>query len=175
MSDYAGTLFMAEFAHQRHKPPATLLRPRELIVACAPLRSNINLSRIVRAAGCCGVAQVVGCGTAKVVGKIARDGADQVELRVHRTLAPPLVELKKAGYILVGLEQTTDSQSLYGFAFPRRTVLVVGNERQGLEDDVLRLLDAVVEIPVYGLPHSHNVATATAIALYEYCRQYPEG
>ena len=35
--------------------------------------------------------------------------------------------------------------------------------------------DDVVEIPVYGLPHAYNVATATAMALYEYCRQYPSG
>jgi tRNA G18 (ribose-2'-O)-methylase SpoU len=33
----------------------------------------------------------------------------------------------------------------------------------------------VVEIPVYGLPYSYNVATATAMALYEFCRQYPSG
>ena len=57
----------------------------------------------------------------------------------------------------------------------RRTVLVVGNERLGVEDDVLRLLNHTVEIPVYGLPYSHNVATAAAMALYEYCRQYPRG
>jgi len=52
---------------------------------------------------------------------------------------------------------------------------VIGNERVGIEPDVLRLMDRVVEIPVYGLPFAHNVATATAIAMYEYCRQYPSG
>jgi tRNA G18 (ribose-2'-O)-methylase SpoU len=30
----------------------------------------------------------------------------------------------------------------------------------------------VVEIPVYGLPYSFNAATATSMAIYEYCRQY---
>jgi tRNA G18 (ribose-2'-O)-methylase SpoU len=40
---------------------------------------------------------------------------------------------------------------------------------------VLRLLHHAVEIPVYGLPFSHNAATAAAMALYEYCRQYPKG
>jgi tRNA G18 (ribose-2'-O)-methylase SpoU len=40
---------------------------------------------------------------------------------------------------------------------------------------LLPLLDKVVEIPVYGLPHSYNVATATTMALYEYCRQFPRG
>ena len=58
--------------------------------------------------------------------------------------------------------------------FRPRTVLVVGHERQGLDAATLDLLDAVVEIPVFGLPYSHNVATATAMALYEYCRQFAQ-
>src|ERR1700689_4435960 len=137
---------MNDFVHERHKPPTPLAQPRELVVACAPLRSNVNLSRIVRTAGCCGLQRVICCGAVKVIDKIARDGADTVELRVHRTLPHPLMELKREGYRLVGLEQTTHSQSLFDFRFDRRTVLVVGNERAGLEDDVLRLLDATVEI-----------------------------
>ncbi len=76
---------------------------------------------------------------------------------------------------MVGLEQTTNSTLLYEHPFVRKTALVIGNERQGLTDDVLVLLDAVVEIPVYGLPFSFNVANATAMALYEYCRQFPAG
>lgn len=166
---------MARFEHLRHKEPTTLAEPRPLIVACAPMRSHINISRIVRAAGCCGVSRVVCCGNARVIDRIARDGADAVELKVHRTLPPVLKELRAEGFTLVGLEQTTGSTPLHEYPFERRTVLVVGNERQGLTPEVLELLDAVVEIPVYGRPHSHNVATATAIAMYEYCRQYPAG
>jgi tRNA G18 (ribose-2'-O)-methylase SpoU len=166
---------MADFIHERHKPPTSLERPRELILACSPLRSNVNLSRIVRAAGCCGVGRIVACGVAKVVQKIARDGAESVEIEVHRTLEPVLRRLREEGYQLVGLEQTSNSQSLYEFRFARRTALVIGNERLGLSESELRLMDHVVEIPVYGLPFAHNVATATAMALYEYCRQYPEG
>jgi tRNA G18 (ribose-2'-O)-methylase SpoU len=166
---------MREFVHERHKPLAALERPRELIVACAPLRSNVNLSRIVRVASCSGVSRAIACGTAKLIDKIARDGADAIRLEVHRTLPPVLKELKQQGYQLVGLEQTTNSQNLHTFAFARKTVLVVGNERAGLTDDVLAVLDHVVEIPVYGLPYSYNVATAADMALYEYCRQYPRG
>jgi tRNA G18 (ribose-2'-O)-methylase SpoU len=163
------------FEHLRHKPPAELERPRELIVACAPLRSNVNLSQILRLAGCCGVPKVIACGHAKAVGKIARDGADTVELEIHRTLSPVLPELRAQGYRLVGLEQTTDAVRLPDYRFERKTALIVGNERLGLEPDVLRLLDAVVEIPVFGRPYAYNVAMATAMALYEYCRQYPAG
>ncbi len=166
---------MAKFVHLRHKPPSVLERPRELIVACPPMRSNINLSRIVRTAGCCGVTRIIACGTAKVLQKIARDGADEVEFEVHRTLPPVLKELRRAGYQIVGLEQTTGAENLHHFAFARRTVLVVGHERQGLTEEELQQVDRVAEIPVWGLPYSYNVATAASMALYEYCRQYPSG
>ena len=85
---------MNDFVHQRHKPPTSLEQPRDLIVACASMCSNVNLSRILRTAGCCGISQVICCGAVKVIDKIARDGADTVELRVHRTLPHPLLELK---------------------------------------------------------------------------------
>lgn len=163
------------FEHQRHKPPETLDRPRELVVACAPLRSQVNLARIVRAAGCLGITRIVACGNAKIDRKIARDAADTIEIDVRRSLAPVLGGWKSDGYRLVGLEQSTGSVSLFDYEFPRRALLVVGNERQGITEDVLSQLDDVVEIPVYGMPYSLNVATATCMAMYEYCRQYPSG
>jgi len=136
------------------------------------MRSNVNLSRIVRTAGCCGIRRLICCGTAKLVDKIARDTGHAVEVEIHRTLPPVLKRLREDGYQLVGLEQTTDSQSLFEFKFQRKTVLVIGNERRGIEANVLRLLHRVVEIPVYGMPGSHNAATAASMALYEYCRQF---
>ena len=166
---------MSNFSHERHKPPRTLARPRELVVVCAPMRSNVNLSRIVRVAACCGLDRILATGTARLDRKIARDGADTIRIETHRTLPPVLDALRADGYRLVGLEQTTNSQDLHHFCFERRTALVVGNERTGLTDEVLERLDDVVEIPVWGLPYSYNVATATTMALYEYCRQFPDG
>lgn len=111
----------------------------------------------------------------KIDPTITRHTGEAIQVEVHRTLPQVLKRLREEGYPLVGLEQTNGSQSLYDFRFPRRMVLVIGNERLGIEDEVLRLLQHTVEIPVYGLPYSHNVATAAAMALYEYCRQYPKG
>jgi len=142
---------------------------------CAPLKSTVNLSRIVRAAGCFGIMRVIACGGGKVDPAIARDAAETVTVESRRSLDPLLPRLRDDGYRLVGLEQATDSIPLPDFAFPRRTALILGGEREGLTDETLSLLDDVVEIPVFGLPHSFNVATATAVALYEYCRQWPEG
>jgi tRNA G18 (ribose-2'-O)-methylase SpoU len=82
--------------------------------------------------------------------------------------------LRAEGFHVVGLEQTTNSKCLFHYQFRPRTLLVVGHERQGLDPATLELLDDVVEIPVFGLPYSYNVATATAMALYEYCRQFAQ-
>ena len=163
---------MNDYVHQRHKPPRELPAACDLVLACPPLRSNVNLSRIVRVASCCGVRRVVACGRPKIDEKIARDGAQQVIVESHRSLPPVLQRLKRDGYQLVGLEQTTNSECLYDFAFRPQTVLVIGNERQGLDATTLAMLDRVVEIPMFGLPYSYNVATATAMVLYEYCRQF---
>lgn len=162
--------------HVRHAPPRELAQPRELIVACAPLRSNVNLSRIARAAGCCGVTRIIATGRAmKLDPEIARDATESITLENRRSLGPVLKDLRREGYRLVGLEQTTGSQDIHQYAFPRKTVLVIGNERSGLTEEHLDLLDEAIEIPVWGMPHSYNAATATCMALYEYCRQFPSG
>ena len=166
---------MSQFQHQRHKAGSSLTCPREIIVACAPMRSNVNISSIARTASACAIERLVLTGNASLISKIARDGAEQLEVSVHRTLKPVLKRLRSDGYRLVGLEQTTNSVSLHEYDFLQRTVLVVGNERTGLTSDILDILDDVVEIPVYGLPHSFNAAIATSMTLYEYCKQYPHG
>ena len=166
---------MSRFEHIRHKPPTTLERDRELILALAPMRSNVNLSRIVRLCGCAGIRKLIQCGAGKVDREIARDAIDYVEVVQRRSLAPVLKQLREEGYTLAGLEQTTGSQSLFEYRYQRKTALVVGAERDGLVQEELDLLHDVIEIPVYGQPYSYNVATATTMAVYEYCRQFPSG
>ncbi len=166
---------MPRFEHLRHKPPARPVQSRQLVVACAAMRSHVNLSHIVRSCGCFGIGRVIACGHAKIDERIARDGADSVVLEVHRTLPPVLDRLRADGYEIVGLEQATGSESLFTFGFAPRTVIVVGNERTGLEQPELDRLDRVAEIPMAGMPHSLNAATTAAIAIYEYCRQFPDG
>ena len=163
---------MSKFHHIRHRPPVQLAAPRELLLVLAPMRSNVNLSRIVRLAGCVGVNRIVQCGQGKVDREIARDAIDVVEIVLRRSLPPVLEQLHVEGYVRVGLEQTTNSVCLYEFEFPRKTALIVGAEREGLDQQELDRLDHVVEIPVYGQPFSYNVATATTMAVYEYCRQF---
>ena len=164
------------FIHQRHKHPSTLPLGRELVLAVPPLRSNINLARIVRAAGCSGVKRIIVAGDQKIDPKIARDALEFVTIERRRSLEPVLRKLKSNGkHTLIGLEQTTNSKHIFEFKFPSQSVLVIGHERDGIDAATLALLDEVVEIPVFGLPHSYNVATATSMALYEFTRQSIQG
>lgn len=166
------SIAMNRFEHIRHKPPTELKEPRQLLLVLAPMRSNVNLSRIVRLAGCAGITQLIQCGPGRVDREIARDAIDAVEILQRRSLAPVLEQLAADGYQRVGLEQTSGSESLFEFQFVSKTALIIGSEREGLHQDELNKLDRVAEIPVFGKPYSYNVATATTMAVYEYCRQF---
>jgi len=61
---------------------------------------------------------------------------------------------------------------LYDYAFQKKTALLIGHEGRGIPNEELQVVDACIEIPVYGMPHSYNVVTATTMAVYEYCRQF---
>ncbi len=161
--------------HLRHKPLTNLSRPRELVLACPSFKSKVNLSRIVRLAGCAAVEKIIACGTAKIDPTIARDGMGHVVIERRRTLVPVLKTLRNEGYRIVGLEQTDRSQLIYDYKYHHRTALVIGHERHGMNAEELALVDDVIEIPVYGMPYSYNVVTATTMAVYEYLRQFPQG
>ena len=159
----------------RQKPLRPLAQPREIIIAIPPMKSHINLSRIMRAAGCFGITKIIACGNANVVSKIARDAGESVSVDIRRTLPPVLKKLRDEGYRLTALEQTNNSHCIYDYRFVRKCVLVVGNEKLGVEEEVLRMVDDVVEIPTYGLPYAQNAASSAIIGMYEFCRQYPDG
>lgn len=63
---------------------------------------------------------------------------------------------------------TPDSAAtpLQEFGFPRKRILLVGNEGAGLSPQLLALADARVRIPVDPASDSLNVSAATAVLLY---------
>ncbi len=161
-----------KFRQLRHKPVLTPTSDAELVVACMQMRTNANFSSILRTASCCGLRRVIVEGQASIEKRIARDGAQTIEVERRRSLEPVLLQLRKEGYRLIGLEQTTNSVSLHEYRYPRKSVIVIGNERTGISEALLDILDDVVEIPMYGVPYSFNAATATSLALYEFRRQH---
>lgn len=81
-----------------------------------------------------------------------------------------LKKQKDQGYALLGLEQTAEAKSLAGYVFPRKSILVLGREREGIPPDLLALLDQALEIPQLGLIRSLNAHVSASIALYEYTK-----
>ncbi|MEQ2236742.1 Tar (HIV-1) RNA binding protein 1 [Ilyodon furcidens] len=83
------------------------------------------------------------------------------------------LQLKKSeGYCIVGVEQTANSQNLQDFRFPERTLLLLGNEREGIPANLLQMLDVCVEIPQQGIIRSLNVHVSAALLIWEYTRQH---
>ena len=74
-------------------------------------------------------------------------------------------------YCVVGVEQTSSSVSLEKFQFPVKSVLVLGNEKEGIPAQVIDELDKCVEIPQKGVIRSFNVHVTGALVVWEYARQ----
>ncbi|GFR98332.1 tRNA (guanosine(18)-2'-O)-methyltransferase [Elysia marginata] len=91
---------------------------------------------------------------------------------VLKLRVPEYLEEKRAqGYTLVGVEQTANSVSLQHYTFPKKTLLLLGNEKEGIPVDILQSLDVCVEIPQLGIIRSLNVHVCGALIVWEYTRQ----
>ena len=82
-------------------------------------------------------------------------------------------ELQGRGYQAVALEQTHDSTpyDAEGIYHPP-LALVLGHERAGVTPPTLLAADLRIEIPVFGMANSLNVAMSLAIVGYEVLRQH---
>ncbi|CAG5120656.1 unnamed protein product, partial [Candidula unifasciata] len=83
-----------------------------------------------------------------------------------------LEEKRMQGYTLVGVEQTANSVSLQDYQFPKKTLLLLGNEKEGIPVELIQLLDVCVEIPQLGVIRSLNVHVCGALLIWEYTRQH---
>lgn len=142
------------------------------------IRSMWNVGAMFRNADAAGIEKIV------ITGYTAtppRKEIDKTALGAQETVAwehfPDPVEavarLRGEGWRIFGLEIAENSRpytSLEPEDFP--LVLLVGNEVDGIGEDLLGLCDGVLEIPQYGVKHSLNVAVAAGVALFESVRAY---
>jgi tRNA G18 (ribose-2'-O)-methylase SpoU len=134
------------------------------------MKSNVNISMIARSASCMGADTLIITGQNRITKHISRDC--NIPIKHHNSLMPVIRKYKENGYKIIGLEQATNSSNMHQYKFADvPTFLVVGNECKGLDQEVLDSLDEVIEIPLFGKPHSLNVAVATSICLFEYAKQ----
>ncbi len=147
-------------------------------VAAAPLlfvlvdvRDPGNLGAILRVAGGSGAGGVVCCeGCADVYNpKTVRASAGSLFSVPVVVDIPPevaLAELGAAGYRRAGTAARGGVDYATAELGPK-VALVLGNEAQGLGDELTRALDTVVSIPMSGGTESLNVATAAAVLGFE--------
>uniref|UniRef100_A0A2K6EJE2 tRNA (guanosine(18)-2'-O)-methyltransferase TARBP1 n=1 Tax=Propithecus coquereli TaxID=379532 RepID=A0A2K6EJE2_PROCO len=82
-----------------------------------------------------------------------------------------LQQKKTEGYTIVGVEQTAKSIDLTRYCFPEKSLLLLGNEREGIPANLIQQLDVCVEIPQQGIIRSLNVHVSGALLIWEYTRQ----
>ena len=70
------------------------------------------------------------------------------------------------GMKMYALEQTEMSLPLTSLRTEENVVVVVGNEVEGVSQEVKEKADAIYEIPMHGTKESLNVSVACGIALY---------
>lgn len=84
-----------------------------------------------------------------------------------------LREKKVEGYTLIGLEQTDKSVVLNGdLQFPKKSLILLGREKEGIPGELLAELDLCVEIKQVGVVRSMNIQTATAVICHAYSLQH---
>jgi tRNA (guanosine-2'-O-)-methyltransferase len=104
-------------------------------------------------------------------GKTALGSHRFVEWSRHDTPARGVEAARAAGYRIIGIELTDDATPLPQLPIEGPACLMIGHEDRGLPPASLALCDDVAFIPQLGRIGSLNVATATAIALYEVRRR----
>ena len=102
----------------------------------------------------------------KEITKTALGAEESVPWEQAREPLPIVEKLQKEGWSIVALELTEDAQDLSSFVPSEKVCLVVGHELTGVPEDILRVADAIVKIPMLGEKESLNVAVAAGIALY---------
>ena len=146
----------------------------EFVLALDGIQDPGNLGTIIRTADSANIKQIlvskdtVDAYSPKVVrstmGGIFRTKVIEVE-----DLAQTLNSFKDNGYKVVTTELSAE-KSIYDMDY-QKSVVVIGNEANGVTAEVSKIATDKVIIPMLGKTESLNAAVATSIMIYEYVRQ----
>lgn len=147
----------------------------DYILALDSLQDPGNMGTIIRTADSANINQII-------INKTTVDPYSQKVIRstmgaIYRTniievedLKATLKEMKLKGFQII----TTDlkaTQSIYDINYNNKTVVVIGNEANGVSQEILQIADKKVIIPMLGKTESLNASIAASIMIYEYVRQ----
>lgn len=146
-----------------------------VVVVLDNIRSLNNVGSLFRTADAFGMSKIYLCGISATppnaeIHKTALGAELSVEWSYYSNTLDTALELKAAGYMLIAVEQTFGSVALNQFEIVdgKPYALIVGNEVNGVQQSVVDICDAAVEIPQCGTKHSLNVSVAAAIAMWHF-------
>ncbi|KAB2341106.1 TrmH family RNA methyltransferase [Actinomadura rudentiformis] len=171
-----GLLAVCEFIDV---PLSTALesRPR-LVTVLAHVRDPGNAGTVLRTADAAGSESVIftDASVDPYNGKCVRASAGSLfhlPVVVGPRFETLIADLKQAGLTVLaadGAGKRTLDEAIDDGLLAEPTAWVFGNEAWGLPDEILRHVDDVVRVPIYGRAESLNLATAAAVCLYASAR-----
>ena len=151
----------------RHKKP--------LIVFCVGIQDPGNLGTIIRTADAVGANGIIlSKGTVDLFNpKVIRANMGSMfhlPIVIDLPVAETIKTLQTKGLSCVATASSGE-KDYFALEYGQPTAILIGNEGAGLYDDVIKLCDEVVRIPMPGKAESLNAAVSTAVVMYEALRQ----
>ena len=164
--EYASVEDILSAARERGEAP--------LLVVCDEISDPHNLGAIMRSCAHFGVKGVVvqdaGMLESGAAIRTAEGGAEHVEPITGDSFIDTLEQFRKAGYAIVSTS-SHNGTPLHKAELPKKMVLALGQERDGLSDAAISSADLNVAIEGTGNVESLNVSVATGVLLAEWWRQ----
>lgn len=139
------------------------------------IRSLNNVGSIFRTSDAYRVEKLMLCGITAAppnaeIHKSALGAEFSVDWESFDNATAVVHKLHEQGYEVWAVEQATDSVWLDDFNFDKskRYAIVMGNEVNGVQQEVIDLCDGCIELPQFGTKHSLNVAVTTGIVIYNF-------
>ena len=89
----------------------------------------------------------------------------------HKTVADFISWAKENGLILIAIDNQKGSKNLQDSELPKKSVLVFGNESDGLSKEMIEACEQMIAIEQFGSTRSVNVGVASGILMYEFVRR----
>lgn len=156
-----------------------------LVVVLDNVRSLNNIGSVFRTSDAFRVERICLCGITatpphREIHKTALGAEESVAWSYHEDTVRCVRELKEHGFLVFAVEQVDDSIKIDTLTFTHsdlqaaKTAIILGNEIDGVQEDLLPLCDACLEIPQFGTKHSLNVSCAAAIVIWEMFKRLKE-
>lgn len=153
------------------------IKKTPLVVVLDNIRSMHNVGAVFRTADAFLIEKIILCGITpqpphREIHKAALGATESVEWQYYASVKEAVLDLKILKYEVLGIEQTTDSVMITGFEInpSKKYALVLGNEVDGISDEILNDCSGFLEIPQLGTKHSLNVSVCGGIVMWEFFR-----